>query len=112
MARTKVSLTIVVAVFAFSAMAAGSASADWFVNNVKLVGATSLSASYVVDSRMRLLAPSLGLAIECTGSVADSENAVIESLDKGSATSLKFLACNTISPPSGCALLEANQAIA
>jgi len=112
MSRIKIVVPILFAVFAVSAMAVSSASAEWLVGGTKLVGSAALATTALVDEPTKLLVPTIqDLTIECTGEVLDGENPRIEAPDKGFASSLKFLACNTTKPASGCALEVVNQPI-
>jgi len=99
------------AVLAFSAMAAGSASASWFVGGTELKTSAKLSTTAVVDEPTTLSVPALGLSVLCKGGVLDGVSPEIIAGETGKAASLKFLSCNTTVPATGCALEESNQAI-
>src|ERR1700723_318791 len=105
MSKVKVTMMALFAVFAFSAVAVGSASAAWFVGGTELKTSATLTTAAVVDETTKLLVPSVqDLTVECTGSTLDGVSPRIEPSDKGFAASLTFLACKTTKPASGCAI--------
>jgi hypothetical protein len=103
MSKVKVTITVLFAVFALSAVAAASASAAWFVGGTELKAPTGLSTTAAVDATTKLLVPAVeDLTIECSGTTLDGTTARIEPPDKGFAAKLTFLACKTIKPVSTC----------
>jgi hypothetical protein len=103
MSKIKVTMMALVAVFAFSALVAASASAAWFVGGTELKGSAALSTAAVVHEKTKLLVPSVqDLTVECSGSTLDGVSPRIESSDKGFASKLTFLGCSTIKPTTGC----------
>jgi hypothetical protein len=107
MSRVKISLMAVVAVLAFSAMAAGSASAEWFVNGVLLAKGTSakLTNTAKVDSDAKLSIPVAGIKILCSGTTLDSEGAeIVGGTSEGKVKSLIFTGCGVTEPKTGCTL--------
>jgi len=112
MSRVKVMMMALFAVFAVSAAAVSSASAVWLVNGTTLVGSAPLATTAVVDEATKLLVPTLGdLTVVCSGSTLDGAKPEITAGDTGKAESLRFLACNTTHPATGCALKTANETI-
>jgi hypothetical protein len=110
MSRVKVIMVALAAVFAFSAVAAGTASAEWFVNGTKLVGSAALATTAKVDTDavLRIAAPGGSVKILCSGTTLSGESPEIQGgTAEGMAKSLKFQGCSTIEPATKCEL--ANQ---
>jgi hypothetical protein len=112
LSKVKVMMLVVAAVAAFSALGAASASAEWLVGGTVLTGSAALTNQALVDATSTLLVPALGLSIVCGGHFLDGTDPLIIAPDKGFASALTFLGCNTTAPASGCALEEKEQPIA
>jgi hypothetical protein len=105
MSKVKVAAMVLFAVFAMSAIAASSASAEWLIGGTALTGTAALATTALVDEKTKLLVPAVeDLTIECAGETLDGENPTLIAPDKGFATSLKFLGCSSVKPASGCAI--------
>lgn len=112
MSRVKVVLSTFCAVVSLGALAAGSASANWFVNGTELKATAALSTAAKEDESVKFSVPTFGLTVECAGATFDAVSPLIVGPGgTGGASSLKFLSCNTTKPASGCALEEANATI-
>lgn len=113
MSRVRVTMLMLFAVFAVSATAAATASANWFVNGTELTTTAALSTTAKVDESTKLLVPNLeDLTIECTSSILSGEAPLINGANgTGAAKSLKFETCNTTKPATGCALATKNETI-
>jgi hypothetical protein len=114
MSRVKVTMMALFAVVALSAIAAGSASANWFVGGAELKTSAPLATTAKVDEFTKLLVPSLSdLTIECTGATLNgTAPEIVGPGATGKAAALEFKSCATTKPATGCALNEANQTIA
>lgn len=106
MSRMKVVLMALLATFALSAVAASSASADWFVEGALLLGLAKLASTAKVDQNASLLVVTgtTHVTVVCSGSVLSGVGAEIFGRDKGSATSLTFEGCSTTAPVTKCIL--------
>jgi hypothetical protein len=99
MSRLRVVLMVVGVVAAFSSLSVASASAGWLVNGTSLGdGSAALSTQALVDSFTTLLVPALTLSIQCKGHFLDGVAPQIFGLDRGFASSLTFLECQTVTP--------------
>jgi hypothetical protein len=98
---------------AFSVLVASSASAGWFLEGAELPAGSkaALASTGKVAETSTLLAPALELAVVCGSSTLDSTSPEIIGENTLKASALKFLACNTTKPTSGCALEVTNQVI-
>jgi hypothetical protein len=104
--RVGIAVAALLAAVALSAVAVGSASADWFINGTKLVGSAELATTAKVDTdlTLRVAAPGGGgVKVLCTGSL-DSSEPLIDSTNAFSIKTLTFLGCSTIEPATKCAL--------
>ena len=94
MSKVKVTLSVLVALFALSAIASASASAaGWMVSGTELSGSTSLATTAKTDKAAKLKAA--GVTIECTGTNLEGTSPVITAPNTGSATSLTFTECES-----------------
>jgi hypothetical protein len=98
MSKFRVVLMVVGAVAAFSALSVSSASAGWLVNGTPLTSSAALNTQALVDSFTTLLVPALSLSIQCKGHFLDGVAPQIFGTDQGSASSLTFLECQTVTP--------------
>ncbi len=94
MSKVKIVALGLVAAFAFTAFASGSAQAFWLVNGTLLVGSAAISSTTVTDKNGVLSGG--GVGIECTG--LGIKGGTISSPDKVLATSLEFTGCIAIEP--------------
>jgi len=100
MSKVKILIMAFVAVLALSALASASASAStagWMVNGKLLTGSetAALATTAVVDENAKLTANTI--TIECEGKTLNGINPKIEAGNMGSATSLVFTECKSIS---------------
>ena len=105
MSKIKTIIAAFFAVFALTAMAAGSASAaGWHVNGTELTGTqtAALSTTAVNDVSAVLNTPALPLKITCKGAL-EGVSPQIAAPNSGSATSLAFKEC-TVTEPTTCSL--------
>jgi hypothetical protein len=95
MSKVKVTLSVVAALFALSAIASASASAAaWKVGGAELKGSAALATTAKTDKAAKLKAA--GVTIECIGSALKGVNPVITQTNTGSATSLEFTECSSL----------------
>lgn len=111
MLRVKVILSTFCAVATLCNIAAGSASANWFVNGAELKTTAALSTAAKEDESVKFSVPALTLVVECAGATFDAVSPEIVGGDTGGAASLRFLSCNTTKPSSGCALETTNETV-
>ena len=112
MPRVKIVLSTFCAIATLCAIAAGSASANWFVNGTELKATAALSTAAKEDESVKFSVPTLSLAVECAGATFDAVSPqIVGPGATGRAAALQFLSCNTTKPSSGCALEKANQTI-
>jgi hypothetical protein len=109
--KVKVATMALGAVFAFSALGAATASAEWLVGGTVLTGSAAVSPHILVHITSTFLVPALGVSLVCGGSTLDAVNALIIAPDRGFASSLSFLGCNVTVPATGCALEEKGETI-
>jgi hypothetical protein len=111
MRKVKVATIALSAVFAFSALGAATASAEWLVGGTVLTGSAAISTHILVHITSTFLVPALGVSLVCGGNTLDAVDPLIIAPDRGFASSLSFLGCNVTVPATGCALAEKNQKI-
>lgn len=108
MSKAKLLIAASFAVFAFSAVAATTASAaegDWDVNGTLLVGTAALANTALVLSFGRLVAS--GVEIQCKAHEIEIKNGFIRSPDEILAESLVFHSCKVINEgTTNCKLSE------
>jgi len=96
-----------VAVMAFSAMVAGSASAaSWKINGSALTGSAALATTAKVDATASLIITTANILVLCTGGssgVLSGIKPLISSPNSGTAETLIFNGC-TVMEPSTCTL--------
>jgi hypothetical protein len=109
--KVKAALVVLGAALAFSALCAGSVSAEWLVGGTVLSGSAALLSQSLVDASTVLLVPALGLAITCSGRFFDAVDLLVLSPDRVYSSFLSFLGCNTTEPATGCALESEEEAI-
>jgi hypothetical protein len=104
MSRVKATIVVLVAAFALSAVAAGTASAEWFINGTKLTGSAALATTAKVDTDAVL---DIGtIKILCKGGLLRGARPEIDSANEGGmAESLTFEGCETIEPATKCTLV-------
>jgi hypothetical protein len=103
MSKVKVTMMMLFAVIAMSAIAVNSASAEWLIGGRALSGTAPLATTALVDEKTKLLVPTIeDLTIECAGETIDLENPALIAPDKVFATKLTFLGCSTVKPPTHC----------
>jgi len=95
MSKAKIIIATFIAALALSAVASASASAaGWMVNGAEITKAEALATTAKVTKNGELTAS--GVTIECNGSTLDGTTPQIEDTNKGSAGSLIFLGCKSI----------------
>jgi hypothetical protein len=107
MPKIKISLMALAVVLAFGAMAAGSASAEWFVGGTKLASGVkvALTNTAKVDSDAKLSIPAAGIKILCAGTTLDGEDGeIIGGTNEAKAKTLIFTGCAVTEPTTGCSL--------
>jgi hypothetical protein len=105
MSKIKAIVVALFAVFALSAVAASSASADWFINGTKLVGSAELATTAKVDTDFTLVInTATKIKILCTGNTLDALEPLIDSTNGFTARDLTFLGCSTVEPATKCIL--------
>jgi hypothetical protein len=112
LSKAKLVGAVLVVAFAFSAIAATSASAagSWFVTGTKLAekATLALSSTAQVDESTVLNVPSIGIRLTCTGGtgkVLKGKGPYIQGPNTGGAESLIFQGCSEIQPV-GCTIAE------
>jgi hypothetical protein len=117
--RVKAMMMLLGAIMALGALDATSASAEWLVAGTVLSGSAPLTGQFLGDVSVKGgfrgwlgRVPILGLLFQCGAHFTLGKNVLLISPDRGSASSLTFLGCNTTEPAMGCALAEAEQPIA
>jgi hypothetical protein len=98
MSRATVIITASITALILSAMAAASASADWYINGVKLPAGskTALSTKVVVDEPIVLNSPTLSLKVTCSG--LGTVGPELVGKDVGKVMHLDFEGCSEIEP--------------
>lgn len=114
MFKTRLTMVVLCGALAFSAVAASSAWAGWFIEGEELPTGSkaALASTAKVDEVSTLLVPALGLSLLCSGSTLDGLLPEIVGVNSLKAAALTFLACSTTKPTSGCALQKSKQSIA
>jgi hypothetical protein len=113
MSKVKLMLVAVFAALALSAVAAGTASAQWLINGAALGAGKSaaLESLVPVHGIIALKAPTLGIKIGCSGQLHITNGRILEP-DLAFVEHIVFLNCNTVAPtPTKCKLETANETI-
>jgi hypothetical protein len=93
MSKMKLIMTVLVGVFALSAFAASSASAQWMVKGTTLSGTETRALAKTAQTDESALLKGAGIQITCKGQLEGTSPQIEASGEKGSAASLTFTEC-------------------